>query len=399
MFLESLVRRNRAFVEAAARLHREGAIPANSYVLDLDAMQANAAIMAREAARLGLKVFAMSKQFGRNPPAFDALKRGGIERYVAVDMACSRVIREAGHKLGHIGHLVQIPRGEAREAAALGADYWTVFTDDKAAEAAAGAHALGRRQDLMARIQAPGDTYYTGHEGGFAADDILAVARRLDALPGARFAGITTFPALLFDNEAGVVRTTPNLATLAHAAGALAKAGFSSVEINAPGTNSSTVFATVAAAGATQVEPGHGLTGTTPLHAVKELPEVPAVLDLTEAAHHHAGHWYCFGGGLYIDPVFPPYPVKALAAGDPAAITNRRFLVKMPPVGSIDYYGRLEVDGAAALATGDTVIFGFRPQIFVTRALVAPVSGIAAGKPRLEGLWTAAGRPAERAAA
>ena len=27
--------------------------------------------------------------------------------------------------------------------------------------------------------------------------------------------------------------------------------------------------------GATQVEPGHGLTGTSPLHAVQELPEQP----------------------------------------------------------------------------------------------------------------------------
>src|SRR6185436_4273808 len=102
--------------------------PANSYVLDLDAMQANAAVMARGAAALGLKVFAMSKQFGRNPPAFEALKRGGIHRYVAVDMDCARVISRSGHRVSHIGHLVQVPRGAAHEAAALQADYWTVFT-------------------------------------------------------------------------------------------------------------------------------------------------------------------------------------------------------------------------------------------------------------------------------
>jgi hypothetical protein len=66
----------------------------------------------------------------------------------------------------------------------------------------------------------------------------------------------------------------------------------------------------------------------------------------------------------------------------------------MPPVGSIDYYGRLEVAREADLATGDTVIFGFRPQVFVTRALVAPVSGIRSGKPEVEGIWTSDGRPA-----
>ena len=66
----------------------------------------------------------------------------------------------------------------------------------------------------MARIQTPGDTFYRGHEGGFDAEDIVAVADRLDALAGARFAGITTFPALLFDQETRKVLPTPNLTTL-----------------------------------------------------------------------------------------------------------------------------------------------------------------------------------------
>ena len=42
MFLEVLRRRNPGFVEAAIALHREGRLPANSYVLDLDAVEANA---------------------------------------------------------------------------------------------------------------------------------------------------------------------------------------------------------------------------------------------------------------------------------------------------------------------------------------------------------------------
>ena len=41
----------------------------------------------------------------------------------------------------------------------------------------------------------------------------------------------------------------------------------------------------LAAAGATQIEPGHGLTGTTPLHAVEDLPETPAVVYLSEVSH------------------------------------------------------------------------------------------------------------------
>ena len=44
-------------------------------------------------------------------------------------------------------------------------------------------------------------------------------------------------------------------------------------------------MAALAAGGATQLEPGHGLTGTTPLHARTALPERPAMLYLTEVSH------------------------------------------------------------------------------------------------------------------
>jgi hypothetical protein len=37
MFLDALRRRNPGFIRAAQSLHQAGAIPANAYVLDLDA--------------------------------------------------------------------------------------------------------------------------------------------------------------------------------------------------------------------------------------------------------------------------------------------------------------------------------------------------------------------------
>ena len=43
MFLDVLRRRNVSFLEAVVALHRAGQIPANSYVLDLDAVAANTA--------------------------------------------------------------------------------------------------------------------------------------------------------------------------------------------------------------------------------------------------------------------------------------------------------------------------------------------------------------------
>src|ERR1700675_793580 len=171
----------------------------------------------------------------------------------------------------------------------------------------------------MARIQAEGDRFYRGHEGGFPASGAFGVADALDQTPGARFAGITTFPALLFDPETRKVKPTPNLATLRKAAETLAKAGRRGIEINAPGTTSSATLEALAEAGATQIEPGHGLTGTTPLHAVEDLPEGPAVVYLTEVSHLAGGEAFCFGGGLYIDPVFPNYQVRAIVAREPRA--------------------------------------------------------------------------------
>ena len=64
-------------------------MPAGAYLLDLDTMTENARLMSAEAARLGLDLLAMTKQIGRNPPALDALRAGGVDRFVAVDMACA----------------------------------------------------------------------------------------------------------------------------------------------------------------------------------------------------------------------------------------------------------------------------------------------------------------------
>lgn len=392
MFLDSLIRRNRRFVEAAIFLHQEGKIPANSCVLDLDAIRDNSALFAREAQRLGLKTLAMTKQLGRNPAALGAMVQGGIDSFVAVDMDGARTIRDAGYHVGHIGHLVQIARHENREAAALDADYWTVFSDTKAQEAAAAAHSLEKTQALLARIQTGGDIFYMGHEGGFPAEEVVAVAERLDALEGARFAGITTFPALLFDEESGAVEATPNLKTLEKAAEALRRAGIEDLEINAPGTTSSVVLQALADAGATQVEPGNGLAGTTPLHAVETLPEAPAILYLSEISHEYNGKAYCFGGGLYIDPVFEPYQVQALVGRDGEALDNR-LDATLPPPSAIDYYSILEPQPSRPVEPGETVIFGFRQQVFVTRALVAPIAGVSEGEPSVEGIWTAMGAP------
>ncbi len=388
MFLDLLRRRNPAFVEAVFALHQAGQIPAGAYVLDLDAIEANARALQTEADRLGLEMFAMTKQVGRNPELIDAVGRGGIDRFVAVDMACARAVVAAGARVGHLGHLVQVPFAEADRAASYAPDVWTVFTHDKAREAAAASARAGRTQGLLARIAADGDTFYRNQEGGFDAADIVEVATAFEQLEGARFAGITTFPALLYDATSRDVRPTPNLGTLERAAERLRDAGFTPA-INAPGTTSTELLQLLADHGATQVEPGHGLTGTTALHLVRDLPEVPAIAYVSEVAHHHGGEAYVFGNGFYIDPIFPDYPVQALVGREAASATQ--VAAELVPATMIDYHAML--DQPRPLETGETALFGFRAQIFVTRALVAPISGVASGSPRCDGVYASDGHP------
>ena len=395
MFLDVLRRCNLPFLEAAVALHQAGDIPANSYVLDLDTVADNAAAFCDEAHRRGLTVLAMTKQVGRAPGALDAMARGGADGFVAVDMACARAIVANGHRLGHLGHLVQVPRAETGEAALLEPEFWTVFSAGKAAEAASAAVAAGRTQDLLVRVCAPGDEFYPGHEGGVPLDELGAFIDLLDAMAGVRFAGLTTFPALLFDAATGGARLTPNADTLARAAEIARRhpACPQRLEINSPGTTSTEVLAMLASSGATQVEPGHGLTGTTPLHAVQELPESPAVLYLSEVAHVHRGVPLCFGGGLYVDPVFGDYEVRAVVAHDPSEISTEPVPVDMPDPAGIDYYARLHPSGRRTVAEGATVVFGFRVQVFVTRALVTGLSGVSDGEPRVAGVWNGFGDP------
>ena len=395
MFLKTLLTRNRPFVEAAIRLHQEGMIPANSYVLDLDAIESNTRRLSGEAHRRGLTVYAMSKQLGRAGAALDAITRGGADGYVAVDMHCARPIVAGGHRLGNLGHLVQVARAQTREAAGLAPEYWTIFSRTKALEASRAVARLGRTQNVLLRIWNDGDVFYPGHEGGFKIDDLPAAIEFVNGLEGMRFAGLTTFPALLYNKDSREVAPTPNVETLARGVevATATLGGGARIEVNAPGTTSTAVLDLLADIGATQVEPGHGLTGSSPLHAVKDLPEQPAALYLTEVAHIHQGVPLCFGGGFYVDPVFDPYETRALVAAAPEDASTDPVPLDMPDPAGIDYYARMHPPASRTVEEGHTVICGFRVQAFVTRACVVGVTGAGTGRPAVAGAWNTLGDP------
>jgi predicted amino acid racemase len=398
MFLNLLRRRNPEFLEAIATLHRAGSLPTNSHPIDLDAVGRNATAYAAETKRLGLQPFAMTKQIGRNPDVSRVLVESGITHAVGVDLQCAIAAASGGLRVGHLGHLVQIPRNEADTAAALEPLYWTVFNETKAREAGAAALRRGRVQDVLLRVVQDGDRFYAGHEGGFPLDEIVAAANTIDDIPGVRFAGITTFPATLFDAERGAARATPNRSTLKAATELLKAAGRTDIQVNAPGTTSISVLESLADDGATQVEPGHGLTGTTPAHAVTDLVEDPAIAYVSEVSHLWNDRAYVFGGGLYVDPVLGGVKTSAIVvatggSGHPTArIADIEPLpVEMPAPEAIDYYATIPLNGRTDIGVGDTVIFGFRPQVFVTRASTAAVSGVGTSTLRVEGIWAADG--------
>ncbi len=135
------------------------------------------------------------------------------------------------------------------------------------------------------------------------------------------------------------------------------------------------------------------MTGTTPLHAVSDLPEVPALLYLSEVAHVHLGTPLCFGGGLYIDPVFGDYDVTALLAHDPSELSLEPVPSEIPHPSAIDYYTRLHPPSTRTVQEGASVIFGFRIQAFVTRARTVGLAGVSSGNPRVVGCWNGFGHP------
>ena len=276
MFLERLRARNPDLAEAAIRLHQAGELRANTYLIDLDTMARNAAHVRAAAEACGVQVYFMGKQFGRNPDASRAMVEAGLPSAVCVDLQCMEAHVRSGVPVGHVGHLVQTNRGTEDAVVAAEPKVVTVFSIEAATRLGQAARRAGKEQAILLRVQAPGDTFYFGHGGGFLLGDIENTARAVENIGGLRVAGVTSFPCLLANASKQTIEPTHNLGTIVEAANRLRAAGHTITQINAPGTTSAGTLATLAAAGATHVEPGNALHGTTPLHLFdSSAPELP----------------------------------------------------------------------------------------------------------------------------
>jgi predicted amino acid racemase len=383
VFVEATQRRNPRLIEAAVELHRADRIPSNCYVVDVAAVARNVRVVSSAAAAVGLETLQMTKQFGRNPVVAHTVAANGIERVVAVDFEEARLLHHHGLSIGHVGHLVQVPKAELALAVEMEPDYITVFGVEQARRIAAVARAAGLELSLLIRAVADGDTFYPAQVGGLRLDELLDAAKEIAGFGGVRIAGVTSFPCVLWNVETQALEPTQNIETLGVASRMLHDAGFDAPVVNAPSASCSATFGILAERGATLVEPGSSLIGHTPLHAVTDQPEVPAMVYVSEVTHQLDGIAYTLAGGLY--PRSRARHALVYGRGDEPVPAR----VRLDPADAIDYHGALEVD-PSAVRVGDTVVYAFRSQVFVSRSFVAPVADVD-GDPRVLGIFNSAG--------
>lgn len=391
MFLNRLVERNPALMQTALELHQSGRIPPNTWVIDLDTIAENARILSREAQRLGLGTYLMSKQYARNPYVTQVALANGLYKTVAVDMPGALQMRRYNIPVGHMGHLEQIPRRHVAEAVAMRPDVITVYNVEHARWTDAAAADQNVHQDLLIRVYAPGDIFFEGQEGGIPEEQVPETVRAIQSLGHVRLVGVTAFPCVRYNRDPAEPQAelTPNFHTIMRAAEAMRGMGVEVTQINAPGNTSSLTMPVLAEAGATHVEPGHGLLGTSPNHAFLDgLPERPTYTWVSEISHTVDDLAYAFGGGLFQDIFQPGFASHALVGSTWEEARENRVRYFSDIVQIIDYHAVLSP--ADRCRVGDTALFGFRTQMQMTRSYVAPISGLSHGEPTLHYLFDTA---------
>jgi predicted amino acid racemase len=383
MFLEATLRRNPKLIEAAFKLHTEGLIEPDTYILDLDAIIGNAKEIKKEADKYGVKLYFMTKQFGRNPYVSRELMKLGYEGAVAVDYREAEVLANNSIALGHVGHLVQIPKHKIEALLKTRPQYITVYSIEKARELSEAAVKLGITQKIMIRVIDKDDTLYPAQYGGFYLEELFERAKELGDLPNLVLSGITSFPCFLYNENEGDIKETNNLYTLLKAKTLLEdKLNINIEQVNMPSATCACNVNNIARFGGTHGEPGHGLLGTTPIHAVSEQPELPSIVYVSEVSHNLEDKSFCYGGGHYRRS----HMENALVGKNLKSAV--KYKVELPELESIDYHFTLS-DRAEV---SNTVVMAFRTQIFVTRSKVAVVKGIQNGNIELIGVYDSQGR-------
>ncbi|MDR2259269.1 MAG: alanine racemase [Treponema sp.] len=381
MFLNLLHSRNPELIDYACHLLERGIIEPDSYVLDLDRIEANAAKLGETALSCGLGLYFMAKQLGHNPlVSRRVLGAPGFRGMVAVDFREALFLHEAGLPVRHLGHLVQVPRRAWDKALDMKPEVITLYSLEKAEELSTRALERGMVQDVLLRVLGGGDISYPGQEGGFDLDELPRITEAISALKGVRLAGLTSFPCFLFDEKAQKALATSNARSVQKGAALLGKLGLSCPHINMPSCNTLATLPLAAGLGATHAEPGHSLTGTSPDNIESPLA-MPALCYVTEVSHSSGGYASCFGGGYYRRGNLRSALVKTSGGFEKTQVLN-------PDPETIDYHLRLK----GKFPSGAPVCMAFRTQIFVTRSRVALIEGLSVSRPFLHSIWDSQGQ-------
>lgn len=381
MFINKMLETNKNLINVSFDLHQKGLILPDSYVIDVDAFIDNATKIYNEAKKRNIDVYFMLKQVGRNPILAKELVKIGYKGAVVVDFKEAQVMMRHNIPIANLGHLVQTPKALLQSVVDYGCHYYTVFSIDKIRDLNECAKKSNKKIKIMLKVVGQDDMIYSGQTAGFRLEVLDEVIPQIKQFENVEIKGITSFPCFLYNEEKGVICATENFNTLMKAKEILKAHGIDVENVNAPSASSVAAIQAMERFEVNSIEPGHGLTGTTPLHAKKECAENPCVVYVSEISHNFDGLGYCYGGGHYRRG----HVENALVG---KMLTESKKVKVIPPTDeSIDYYFGLDEE----CKVSDTVVMSFRFQVFVTRANVCLVYGIQSGKAELRGTYTSLG--------
>ncbi len=393
--LEIVERTNPALIEAACRLHQRGEIPPDCYVVDLEVVKENARLLVKQAEAKSLRLYAMTKQFNRNPSILETLSSAGVKKFVAVDIEGARAISAQGLDVAHVGHLSQIPRFWIPEVLSMRPDVWTVYGYENARTISEAAMGAGLIQDLLLKVTGPEDFAYTAQEGGIFSEHVVAVARKIRDLPAVRMVGVTGFPTIAYDASTNRLKALPNLATIIDSAQRIQdELHVEMSQINCPGASSCASMDLIAAHGGTDAEPGSAFWGMAPQQLFGDDVGRPGQVYLAEVSHQARNRMMVLGGGFYPARLDGPWAVSAAFVGNqPDAVAGNRVRAGIPDSRWIDYYASLYPTAGQRVRQGDSAVFFFRPQVFNVRsAHVATIEGVQKGEPTVVSVYDKANR-------
>lgn len=375
LFLKRLLDTNKAFVDASLDLYKKGLILPDSYCIDVDMFLENAKNILNEAKKYNINLFYMLKQVGRNPYLAKKLEDLGYKGAVCVDFKEVEVMMKNNLKLCNIGHLVQIPKNMLSRVIEYGVEIITVYSYDMIKEISNIALSLNKTQDIMLRILDENSEIYPGQEAGFSVNEVKELIPKLKDLKGVKLNGITSFPCFLYSPDEKCIKETNNLFSVLEVNEFLKKQNLYVKHINLPSVSTVENIKKIYSYGGTDAEPGHALTGTTPLN-IDSGVEIPAYLYISEISHVFKNNSYFYGGGYY--------PRGHMKHG---YIDNKIVNVNNFNATNIDYY--LSLEGKYNIF--DPIILCFRTQMFVTRSDIVLIEGIHSNNIHIVGIYNTQG--------